>query len=144
MKRVRLTAALIILAGAALLPAMGVVVQVATTPDPFRPRDDPVSVVDRRYAVLREVLADERIVGYVPPVPPSDVKPYRAYLVIARYVLAPTHVVYSIKQRLVVVDGLDALRSLPRDFTVRRDFGNGLWLVERNNFSERSGAERSS
>ena len=133
MKRVRVIAALAALAAlviTALLPAVGVVAQLATTENWFRPRDDPVSAIDRRYAPLREALRGERVVGLVPPVPP-EVKAYRAYLVIARYALAPTFVVYETKPPLLIVDGAAARRSAPPDFTLRRDFGNGLQILER-------------
>lgn len=130
MRRARFIAAVACVAFAALLPAAGVVLQLASTSDLFRPRDDPVSEVDRRYAALRETLRGERVVGYVPPVPPTT-KAYNAYLVIARYTLAPTHVVYNTRQRLLIVDGVAGRSSVPPDFTVRRDFGDGLVLLER-------------
>ena len=130
MKRVRVIAALAAVLFTALLPAIGVVLQVASTEDPFRPRDDPVSVVDRRYAPLREALRGERVVSLIPPVPP-DVKAYQAYLVIARYVLAPTFVVYQTNKKLLIVDGPAARSSAPPDFTLKRDFGNGVQILER-------------
>jgi hypothetical protein len=130
MTRVRVIAALACVVFAALLPAVGVVLQLAATSDWFRPRDDPVSAVDRRYAPLRDALRGERVVGYVPPVSPTT-KAYRAYLVIARYALAPTHVVYDTKPRLLIVDGPAGRSSVPPDFTERRNFGNGLLLMER-------------
>jgi hypothetical protein len=76
-------------------------------------------------------LRGERVVGYVPPVPSTTNKTYNAYLVIARYTLAPTYVVYNTKQRLLIVDGVAGRSSVPPDFTVRRDFGGGLVLLER-------------
>jgi hypothetical protein len=131
MRRARFIAAVACVAFAALLPAAGVILQLASTSDWFRPRDDPVSEVDRRYAALRETLRGERVVGYVPPVPSTTNKTYNAYLVIARYTLAPTYVVYNTKQRLLIVDGVAGRSSVPPDFTVRRDFGGGLVLLER-------------
>lgn len=128
--RVRVIAALAAVLFTALMPAIGVVLQVASTMDPFRPRDDPVSVVDRRYAPLREALRGERVVSYIPPVPPN-VKAYRPYLVIARYALAPTFVVYETNRKLLIVDGPAARSSAPPDFTLKRDFGNGVQILER-------------
>jgi hypothetical protein len=130
MKRARVIAALAGVICAALLPAAGVVLQLALTSDWFRPRDDPVSAVDRRYAMLREALRGEPVVGLVPPMAPTT-KAYRAYLVIARYVLAPTHVVYSTNQRLLIVDGAAGRSRVPANFIERRNFGNGLVLMER-------------
>src|SRR4030095_12086244 len=54
MRRARFIAAAACVVLAALLPAAGVGIQLATTANLFRSRDDPVSEIDRRYAALRE------------------------------------------------------------------------------------------
>jgi len=124
--RVRVALAAVI--AAALLPAAGVLVQVAVHPEVLRPRDDPLSAFERRMAPLREALGSERVVGYLAPSQNVD---RVAHLYSVRYALAPVKVRNKIDLPLVVADGVaDAERLLP-ELRVRRDFGGGLFLLER-------------
>ena len=62
MTRVRIALATVI--AAALMPAVGIFMQVAGTPQVLRRQNDPISTFERRVAPLREVLRNEPAVGY--------------------------------------------------------------------------------
>lgn len=126
MTRVRFGLAVVI--AAALLPAVSVFVQVATNPQTFRPRDDPISAFERQLAPLRETLRGERIVGYLAP---AQVPDRAAHLYTVRYVLAPVQVIDSIEEPIVVAEGVADGQHLPAQLRVRRDFGRSLLLLER-------------
>jgi hypothetical protein len=110
----------------ALLPALGVIVTTATNPGVLRRRDDPISAFERRVAPLRATLQGEREVGYLPPAHVDR----EAHLYTMRYALAPVQVVEDASLALVVADAADA-GALPAHLRVRRDFGQGLLLLER-------------
>lgn len=128
----RVTIALAAVIAAALLPTLAVLVQLAQSPDRFRPRDDALSAFERRYAALREVLHDVPVVGYVAPAASADAAAHTAHFYMTRYTLAPVQVLDDADQALVVADGLPDRSRVPSGFTVRRDFGNGVLLLERS------------
>ena len=130
MRRVRLAVALAAVIAAALLPAAGVVQQLASSPDWDRPRDDPISAFERRYAPLRAALGGETVIGYLAPTA-GDSPAARAHFYMSRYALAPVQVVDGIEPSLVVADGIADRQRLPPELAVRRDFGDGLLLLER-------------
>jgi hypothetical protein len=126
--RFRTLAAITAVTATALLPAVGVVVQLAHPSTWYRGTDD-VSVWDRLFEPLRTELHGVTKVGYF------EVKgrarsatDARTYM--TRYALAPIDVVGSVDADLVIAMGVDPAR-LPSHFRVRRDFGNGLLLLER-------------
>jgi hypothetical protein len=124
----RAGAAVAVVVSVALLPAAGVLVQVVGNPRTLTPRDDPVSAFERRVAPLRAALRGERGVGYLAP----EQAPNRvAHLYSLRYTLAPIQVFDDVQRALVVADGVADTRRLPPDLRVRRDFGDGLLLLER-------------
>jgi hypothetical protein len=124
MIRSRIALAAVIVA--ALLPAAGILTQVATDAAVLRRRDDPISVFERRLAPLREALRGEPLVGYLPP-PGVD---REALLYTLRYTLAPVQVRSDLDAPLVVADGVRDPSQLPPQLRVRRDFGGGLLLLE--------------
>jgi hypothetical protein len=130
MKRLRVLAGVAGVVLASLLPAIGAVLQLASTPELFRPRDDPVSDFERRFARLRGELRSQPIVGYLPPVR-LEPTARKAHLYLTRYTLAPTLVRSGLEQPLVVADLIGDPGELPPHFAVRRDFGGGLLLLER-------------
>jgi hypothetical protein len=123
-------AALVIVVAAALLPAVGVFVDLAAHPQWLDAHDDSISAFERRYAPLRAALHDATAVGYVAP-PSQDAATRTAYLYTARYTLAPVQVFEGMDQSLVIADGMPATSRIPPDFSVRHDYGNGLLLLER-------------
>lgn len=128
MRVTRVGVALVIIVSAALLPAAGVLVQVANDPRTLIPRDDPISAFERRLAPVRAALHGVRGVGYLAP---EHVSNRVAHLYSLRYTLAPILVFDDVQQPLVVADGGPDPRRLPPDLRVRRDFGGGLLLLER-------------
>jgi hypothetical protein len=126
MTRVRIALAAVV--AAALLPAWGVFVQVASNPEMLRPRVDPLSRFERHLAPLREALGGERAVGYLPP--SEEAIDRVAHLYSVRYALAPVKVLNQIDLPLVVADGYAKGQPLPPQLRVRRDFGDGLLLLE--------------
>jgi hypothetical protein len=124
--RVRIGLAAVI--AAALSTAVGVLVQVAGNPAVLRSRDDPISRFERHLAPLREVLRNERVVGYLAPTQNVD---RVAHLYSVRYALAPLKVLDQIDLPLVVADGVADGQPLPPELRVRRDFGDHLLLLER-------------
>jgi hypothetical protein len=126
MTRIRLALAAVI--AAALLPAVGILVQAAGNAGIFRPRDDPMSAFERHLAPLREALRGEPVVGYLPPTQAVD---RAAHLYSVRYALAPVQVQNDADLPLVVADGAADAHHFPQQLRVRRDFGGGLYLLER-------------
>lgn len=126
MTRVRVALAAVI--AAALLPAAGVFVQVVGNPEVLYPRDDSLSRFERHMAPLREALRTEQVVGYLAP---SQTIDRVAHLYSVRYALAPVKVLNDIDLPLVVADGVADAQRLPPQLRVRRDFGSGLFLLER-------------
>lgn len=122
--------ALVCVIGAALLPAIGVVLQLIAMPDWYRPRDDPISSFERRFVVVREALRGEDMIGYLPP-QTLDAAARRGHLYMTRYALAPTHIRESTKRPLILADLVADRSTLPSNFRVKRDFGGGLLLLER-------------
>jgi hypothetical protein len=126
MTRVRVALGAVI--AAALMPAVGVLVQTASNPALLRPRDDAMSAFERHLAPLREALRGERAVGYLAP---SRAVDRAAHLYSVRYALAPVQVRDGEDLPLVVADGMADARLFPPELSVRRDFGGGLYLLER-------------
>lgn len=124
----RVAIALTSFVGAALLPAFAVLVQLVQSPGWYRPHDDAVSAYERRCAALREALHGAAVVGYLAPALPAASQTASLYM--TQYSLAPVEVVDDPDHALVVADGLPD-RRVPPGFAVRRDFGNGLLLLER-------------
>ena len=124
MTRVRIGVAAVLVT--ALLPAAFVFVDVASNPALFRGRDDPLSVFERRLAPLRDAVRGERQVGYLPP----EGVEREAHLYSLRYTLVPVQVIDALDQPLVVADGMTSATRIPPQLRVRRDFGNGLLLLE--------------
>ncbi len=126
MTRVRVALAAVILAG--LMPAAGILTQLAIQPELLKWRDDPISTFERHVAPLREALRGEAIVGYLasPQMPDPT-----AHLFTLRYALAPVQVRAYTDVPLVVADGVAEGQPLPPGLRVRRDFGDGLLLLER-------------
>lgn len=125
MTRVRVALAAVITA--ALLPAAGVFMDVVGNPGMLRWRDDPISVIERRLAPLRDAVRTERVVGYLAPPQVAD---HTAHLYTVRYALAPVQVLDALDLPLVVADGVADAQPLPPQLRVRRDFGQGLLLLE--------------
>lgn len=130
MRRARVIAGVVCVVLAALLPTVGVILQLRETPNWYRPRDDDVSAFERRYVELRRELAGETPVGYLAP-SRLDPAARKAHLYMTRYVLAPTLVRDGPMTQLVVADLVGDASELPRRYIVRRNFGNGLLLLER-------------
>ena len=127
MTRVRVALAAVIVA--ALLPAAGIFMQVASNPEILGWRnDDPISTFERHVAPLREVLRGEQVVGYLAS---PQIANRTEHLYILRYALAPVQVVDDTDLLLVVADGVADAQRLPPTLRVRRDFGDGLFLLER-------------
>jgi len=122
-RRVALAALII----AALLPAAGVFMDVVRNPAMLRQNDDPISAFERRLAPLRAALRSEAVVGYLAP---EQVAHRTAHLFTMRYALAPIRVLNKSDLPLVVADGVIDARHLPPQLRVRRDFGQGLLLLE--------------
>lgn len=124
--RLRLALAAVIVA--ALVPAPGILLQVASAPATPDTAIDPMTRFERRLAPLRAALRGERSVGYLAPPQAVD---RTAHLYSLRYTLAPVQVVDDADQPLVVADGVVAGERLPAALRVRRDFGDDLLLLER-------------
>jgi hypothetical protein len=131
MKRARVIIALVCVVGAALLPAIGAVLQLIAMPDWYRPRDDPISSFERRFIVARDALRSEERIGYLPP-QALDPKARRGHLYMTRYTLAPTHIRDTATRQLVLADLVADPTKLPANYRVKRDFGGGLLLLERS------------
>ena len=129
--RTRVAVALTVLVGTALLPALGIVVQLAQAPGWYRSRDDTISAVERHCAALRDALHDATVVGYLAPPLSGNSAAQAGRLLVLRYTLAPVDVVADTDEALVVADGVPGRGRLPPGFVVRRDVGNGLLLLER-------------
>lgn len=125
MTRVRVALAAVITA--ALLPAAGVFMDVVSNPGMLRWGDDPISMFERRLAPLRDSVRTERVVGYLAPPQVAD---RTAHLYTVRYALAPVQVLDDLDLPLVVADRVTDARRLPPQLRVRRDFGQGLLLLE--------------
>lgn len=128
MRVTRVGIALTAVIAAGLMPAAGVLLQTARSPELLRPRDDPISAFDRHLAPLREALRGEPMVGYLAP---STVPKRTTHLYTVRYALAPVQVIDDSHLPLVVAEGVSDARLLPPHLRVRRDFGRGLLLLER-------------
>src|SRR5262249_13742817 len=128
MRMTRANAALAAVIVAALLPAAGIFLNVAANPAILRRQDDPMSTFERRVAPLRDVLSSERVVGYLAPAQIAD---RTAHFYSVRYALAPVQVLDEVDLPLVVADGVTDPQHLPSQLRVRRDFGDGLLLLER-------------
>lgn len=126
MTRVRVALAALMVA--ALLPAIGILGEVAGNPRLLQRRDDPISRFERHVAPLREALRGEAVVGYLAPPAVVD---RTAHLYSLRYALAPVQVREDLEPTLIVADGLGEGAAVPPPLRVRRDFGDGLFLLER-------------
>lgn len=126
MTRVRVALAAVI--AAALLPATGIFMQVASNPEILGWRKDPISTFERHVAPLHDLLRSERVVGYLAS---PQIANRTAHLYTLRYALAPVQVLDDIDLSLVVADGVADAQRLPPKLRVRRDFGDGLFLLER-------------
>ncbi|MEO8603444.1 MAG: hypothetical protein ABI629_12780 [bacterium] len=124
----RLRVALAAVIAAALLPSAGIVLQLAGNPRLLTWRDDPISAFERHIAPLRDALRGEPVVGYWASSPLIPNRTAHRYSL--RYALAPVQVRNTIDLPLVVADGVTDPQSLPAQLRVRRDFGNGLLLLE--------------
>jgi hypothetical protein len=123
----RVGIALAAVIGGTLLPATSILTDVVSNPAMLQWRDDPISAFERRLAPVREALRGESVIGYlVAPEIPHRV----AHLYTVRYVLAPVRVQRDRDLPLVVADGVTDVRRLPPQLRVRRDFGQGLLLLE--------------
>lgn len=89
--------------------------------------EDPISMFERCLAPLRDSVRTERVVGYLAA---SQVVDRTAHFYAVRYALAPVQVVDDLDLPLVVADGVADAQSLPSQLRVRRDFGQGLLLLE--------------
>jgi hypothetical protein len=107
-----------------------VLVQLAQSPNWYRPHDDVISAFERRYTALRDALHDAAVVGYLAPPLSTDTAARAAHFYMTRYTLAPIEVVDDADQALVVADGVPDRSRVPPGLAVRRDFGNGLLLLE--------------
>jgi hypothetical protein len=121
--------ALTVVVAAALLPAVGVLVQLASASDWYLPHDDAISAFERRYAGLREALRGVAVVGHLAVPGSADTQTANLYL--SRYTLAPTRVTDDADPPLVIADGVPDRAHVPPRYAVRLDFGNGLLLPER-------------
>jgi hypothetical protein len=125
----RVALALTALVATALLPACAVLVQLLQSPGWYRPHDDAVSAYERRCAALRAALHGAAVVGYLAPALPAASQTASLYMM--QYSLAPIEVVDDPDHTLVVADGMPDRSRVPPGLAVRRDFGNGLLLLER-------------
>ena len=132
MRRVRVIVALVCVVGTALLPAIGVVLQLIAKPVWSQLRDDPISSFERRFVVVRDVLRSEDKIGYLAP-QTLGAEARRAHLYMTRYALVPTYIRDTTKRPLVLADLVADRSTLPPDYRVKRDFGGGLLLLERIN-----------
>jgi hypothetical protein len=131
MTRTRIAIALIAVCAAALLPAMSVLLQLATNDDWYRPGADSMTAFERRYALLRDALSGQTVVDYrEPDVGDSTAK--LAHFYMTRYALAPVQVLVESDAPLVIADAVKDPSQLPPELTVRQDFGGGLLLLERS------------
>lgn len=130
MRRARVIAAVACVVLAGLIPAMNVVPQLAETQAWTHPRDDDVSIFERRFTALRAALRGQPAVGYLAP---QQLQPAarRAHLFLTRYTLAPTQVRNRLDEQLVVADLMADRAALPPHLSVRQNFGGGLLLLER-------------
>lgn len=124
------TLAVAILAATAVIPTFTIVVQLAQERPWQEVATDPTTVFDRRIAPLRAALAGAAEVGYLPPPARTDMASATVHLYLLTYALAPT-VVRDEGGPLVVADEVKDPRSLPPDLEVVRDFGDGLFLLQR-------------
>jgi hypothetical protein len=125
MTRLRFALAAVIVT--ALLPTVGIFVALVSNPAMLRARDDPMSMFERRLAPVREAIRGERAVGFWTP----QAEDHTAHLYNLRYALAPVLVVDDPDLPIVVADRVTDPRALPPQLRVRRDFGQGLLLLER-------------
>ena len=128
--RSRVTTAVTVLVATALLPALAVLVQLAQSPQWFRPHEDAISAFERRYTALRDALQGVAVVGYLAPTVSADPASQTGHLYMTRYTLAPIEVVDDTEEALVVADGLRAGSRVPAGLTVQREVGNGLLLLQ--------------
>lgn len=131
MTRTRITLALVAVCAAALMPAMSVLLQLATNDNWSPLGDDSITIFERRYAPLRDALNGQTVVDYrEPDVGDSTAK--LAHFYMTRYALAPVQVVVDSDAPLVVADAVKDPGQLPPELSVRQDFGGGLLLLERS------------
>lgn len=131
MTRTRIAIALLAVCAAGLLPAVSVLLQLATNDNWYRPGDDSITTFERRYAPLRDALSGQTVVDYrEPDVGDSTAKLAHYYM--TRYALAPVQVVVESDAPLVIADGVKDPGQLSPELTVRQDFGGGLLLLQRN------------
>jgi hypothetical protein len=97
------------------------------------PQADDVVRHEQRLQALRAALPQRGVVGFVSDATRSSDRRKRQRL--ASYVLSPLLVVESTEWPLVIGDFSDSEQStqrIPPGFTVRRDFGNGILLLARD------------
>jgi hypothetical protein len=97
------------------------------------PSADEVVRYEQRLQALKAVLPERGVVGFVSDATRRYERHKRPRL--AGYVLAPLLVDDSIEWPLVIGDFSDAdaaKQAIPPEFVVRRDFGNGLLLLARD------------
>lgn len=125
MTRLRVALAAVIVT--ALVPAASVFLDVLNNPGALRQADDPISMLERRLAPLRDAVRSQGVVGYWAP---PKVANRTAHLYTVRYALAPVQVLDELDLPLVVADRVTDAQHLPPQLCVRRDFGQGLLLLE--------------
>ncbi len=101
-------------------------------PEAWYRRADDVSRWDRRFEPLRTELRGVTTVGYFEAEGRDRSRARAARIYMTRYALAPIDVVPGIDADLVIAMGDVDPARLPRRLHVRRDFGNGLLLLERD------------
>jgi hypothetical protein len=119
---------LVLIAGAALIPALSVVQQLGQE-GWQRGGEDPLGAFDRRLAPLQQALRGESAVGYLPPFGSLESPSGAAHFYMTRFALAPVIVLNDVQQPLVVADGVGDPNRLPAHLEVARDFGDGLVLL---------------
>lgn len=102
---------------------------------PSRPGQDEISVYQRRMEMLRPVLPDSGVVGYLGDPEPTGtgaLQHFRRYL-LAQYSLAPLLVLEDTEPEFVVGNFYPGRTPAPPPgFRVARDFGDGLMLFQRS------------
>lgn len=120
--------ALLLLVVGALLPALGIGLQLRDAAW-LHPGDDPMAAFERRLAPVREALRGESDIGYLPPADSLDAAAAAAHFYMTRYALSPVLVENELSHDLIIADGVADPSRLPPRLAVVRDFGGGLLLL---------------
>jgi hypothetical protein len=129
MRAARARLAMALLGAAALLPALGLALQLGGSG--WQTAADELGAFDRRLTPLRAALRGEARVGYLPPGGSLGARGGAAHFSLTRYALAPVLVVVGAEPGLVVADGVVDRARVPPELEVARDFGGGLLLLRR-------------